>query len=144
MLASSAALRRTRSKGESAPGVRAGWTVLHASVPQLLRSLRYSRREARKLASPVHPGEVKLNTALSAMGDWDFLYANALLEPDANRLRERIASAEAAINERLNALVESPPDNPEKAALIDALRTLHVLPARRSRAANPISFGTET
>ena len=78
------------------------------------------------------------------MGDWDFLYASALLEPDANRLRERITSAEAAIKERLEALAESPPDNPEKVALIDALRALHVLPARRSRAANPISYGTET
>lgn len=84
-----------------------------------------------------------MSTAFGTMGDWDFLYANALLEPDPNRLRERIASAEAAINERLNALVESPPDNPEKVALIDALRALHVLPARRSRAANPISYGTE-
>jgi hypothetical protein len=78
------------------------------------------------------------------MGHWDFLYANALLEPDANRLRERITSAEAAIKERLEALAESPADDPEKVALIDALRALHVLPARRSRAANPISYGTET
>jgi len=78
------------------------------------------------------------------MGDWDFLYANALLEPDANRLRERITTAEAAIEERLKALAESPPDNAEKVALIDALQALHVLPARRSRAANPISYGTES
>ena len=74
-----------------------------------------------------------MSTAIANYGDWDFLYANALLEPDGNRLLERITAAEAAINERLQVLTQRPDDNREKTALIDALRVLHALRARRSR-----------
>ena len=75
-----------------------------------------------------------MSTAIANYGDWDFLYANALLEPDGNRLPERIGAAEAAINERLKAIVNR--DNPEKVALVDALRALHALRVRRGRTAN--------
>jgi hypothetical protein len=85
-----------------------------------------------------------MGTTIANYGEWDFLYANALLEPDGDRLLERITAAEAAIDERLKALANSPSHNPEKAALIDALRALHTLQARRSRAANPISYGIES
>ena len=83
-----------------------------------------------------------MSTAIANYGDWDFLFANALLEPDGDRLPERIVAAEAAINERLKAIGNR--DNPEKEALGDALRTLHALGARRSRATNPISYGPES
>jgi hypothetical protein len=75
-----------------------------------------------------------MSTAIANYEDWDFLYANALLEPDGNRLPERITTAETAINERLKTLANR--DNPEKAALVDALRALHTLRSRRSRTAN--------
>ena len=80
--------------------------------------------------------------AIAHYGDWEFLYVNALLEPDVNRLAARITAAEAAANERLKAIANS--DNSERAALMDALRALHDLRARRSRAANPISHGAES
>jgi len=85
-----------------------------------------------------------MSTAIANYGDWDFLFANALLEPDGNRLPERIGVAEAAINERLKVLANRSADNSEKAALVDALRALHGLQARRSRATNPISNGPES
>lgn len=77
-----------------------------------------------------------MSTAIANYGDWDFLYANALLEPDGNRLPERIAAAEAAINERLKTMTHKSLDNAEKMALVDALRALNSLRVRRSRTAN--------
>lgn len=85
-----------------------------------------------------------MGTTIANYGEWDFLYANALLEPDGNRLPERITAAVAAINLRLQEITTGPGDNAERCALIDALRALHALQARRSRAANPISRGTES
>jgi hypothetical protein len=84
--------------------------------------------------------EVDMSTAIAKYRDWDFLFANALLEPDRERLSERISDAEAAINERLKVIASSA-ENAEKAALADALRALNVLRARRSRAANPVLTG---
>ena len=72
-----------------------------------------------------------MSTAIANYGDWDFLYANALLEPDGNRLPERISAAEVAINERLEAIGNR--DNSERAALTDALRTLQTLRSRRGQ-----------
>jgi hypothetical protein len=86
--------------------------------------------------------EVKMSTTVANDREWDFLYANALLELDANRLKERITAAEAAINLRLHEI--RPGDNDERFDLIDALRALHALQSRRSRAANPISYGIES
>jgi hypothetical protein len=74
-------------------------------------------------------------TAVTRFGNWDFLYANALLEPDRDRLAERITAAENAINERLKELANR--DTPEKVALVDAVRTLRVLRARQTRAGLP-------
>ena len=70
-------------------------------------------------------------TAVTSSGNWDFLYANALLEPNVDRLAERITVAERSINERLKELGNR--DNPEKVALVDALRALHALRARQAR-----------
>jgi hypothetical protein len=73
--------------------------------------------------------EGNTSTTIASYGDWDFLFANALLEPDGDRLLERISAAEAAINDRLKAIGHT--DSPEKEALVDALRALHALQARR-------------
>jgi hypothetical protein len=75
--------------------------------------------------------EADMSTAIANYGDWDFLYANALLEPDGDRLPERISAAEVAINERLEVIGNR--DNSEKAALVDALRALQALRASRGR-----------
>ena len=76
-----------------------------------------------------------MSTAIATFGDWDFLFANALLEPNGERLPERISAAEAAINERLKAIANR--DNPEKVALVDALRALQTLRSRRGRTQLP-------
>ena len=70
-------------------------------------------------------------TAVTSPSSWDCLYTNALLEPDGNRLPERITAAEDAMNERLKSLANG--DNPEKAALVDALRTLQTLRACKTQ-----------
>jgi hypothetical protein len=75
--------------------------------------------------------ETDMSTAIANYGDWDFLYANALLEPDGDRLPERISAAEVAINERLEVIGNR--DNSEKAALVEALRALQALRASRGR-----------
>jgi len=71
--------------------------------------------------------EANTSTTVAGYGDWDFLFANALLEPDGGRLLERIRVAEAAINQRLQAIANRSADNSEKDALLDALRALHAL-----------------
>jgi hypothetical protein len=83
--------------------------------------------------------EANTSTTIANYGDWDFLFANALLEPDGDRLLERIRVAEAAINQRLQAIANRSADNCEKDALLDALRALHALQARKPGA--PTSFG---
>ena len=83
--------------------------------------------------------EANTNTTVASYGDWDFLFANALLEPDGDRLLERIRVAEAAIKQRLQAIANRSTDDSEKEALLDALRALHALPARKLGA--PTSFG---
>ena len=80
-----------------------------------------------------------MSTAIANYGDWGFLFANALLEPDRDRLPERITTAEATINERLNAMGNR--DNAEKETLVDALRALQALRVRRSRATNHVLTG---
>lgn len=77
-----------------------------------------------------------MSNAITNYGDWDVLYANALLEPDGDRLPERIATAETAINERLKAMTPKSYDNGEKMALVEALRALNSLRVRRNRTAN--------
>src|SRR5215469_8534700 len=70
----------------------------------------------------VHSLGDTMATAVTSSGNWDFLYANALLEPNRRRLPERISAAEQAIKERLKELGTR--GNPEKDALVDALRAL--------------------
>jgi hypothetical protein len=75
-------------------------------------------------------------TAVTSSENWDFLYANALLEPDRDRLPERIVAAKQAINQRLDELGNA--DNLEKHALMDALRALQALSARQTRTRIPL------
>jgi len=70
-------------------------------------------------------------TAVTSSGNWDFLYSNALLEPERDRLPERITAAEQAINDRFKELANC--NDPEKAALVDALRTLQTLRTRKTQ-----------
>jgi len=74
-----------------------------------------------------------MTTALALCKDWDFLYVNALLEPDVHRLLERISAAEHAIKECLKSVINRPDDDREKMALMNALRALHGLKARQIR-----------
>jgi len=78
--------------------------------------------------------EANTSTTIASYGEWDFL-----LEPDGDRLLERIRVAEAAIKQRLQAIANRSTDDSEKEALLDALRALHALPARKLGA--PTSFG---
>ena len=96
-----------------------------------MRPFLYSCGEARRTSIWFPAMEADMSTAIANYGNWDFLYANALLEPDGNRLPERISAAEVAINERLEAIGNR--DNSEKAALADALKTLQALRSRRGR-----------
>ena len=114
------------------------------SSDRFLVGVGYFAAEPARAPLCTQQSSVNMGTTIANHGEWDFLYANALLEPDANRLRERITAAEAAINERLKALADGPSHSPERAALTDALRALHALPARRRRGANPISYGIES
>ncbi len=75
--------------------------------------------------------EANTSTTVASYGDWDFLFANALLEPDGDRLLERIRVAEAAINQRLQEIANHSADNSERDALLDALRALHSLQGSR-------------
>ena len=72
-----------------------------------------------------------MTTAVTTSENWDLLYARALLEPNRDRLPERITAAEHAINERVKELSDG--DTTEKDALADALRALRVLQARQTR-----------
>ena len=67
-----------------------------------------------------------MGTTVANYGEWDFLYLNALLEPDGNRLPERITAAVAAINLHLQEMANGPGDNAERFALIDALGALQL------------------
>ena len=75
-------------------------------------------------------------------GEWDFLYANALLESDGTAKRANHCCGSS--DQRTSQGVGQLSNNPETAALIDALRALHSVQARRNRAANPITYGTES
>ena len=84
-----------------------------------------------------------MGSTIANYGEWDFLYANALLEPDGNRLKERITAAEAAINERLKALANCPSSNPETAALI-VMHSERSMPSRLSEVGQRTPFLTES
>jgi hypothetical protein len=79
-----------------------------------------------------------MSTAIANYGYWEFLYANVLLEPNEDRLSERIAAAEHAIRARLSVIAYRPADDPEKTALTDALGALQFLRARRRQISNPL------
>ena len=100
-------------------------------LPPTFEALPVFPCEASQASMCLPAMEADMSTAIANYGDWDLLYANALLEPDGERLPERISAAETAINERLKAIAHQ--DNAEKGALVDALRALQALRSRRGR-----------
>jgi hypothetical protein len=59
--------------------------------------------------------------------EWQQEYQVALLELEHEKLLERVAAAETAIFQRLQALSQSPDDQAERQAIEDALAGLRVL-----------------
>jgi hypothetical protein len=59
--------------------------------------------------------------------EWQKLCQEALVELDHDRLRERIAAAEAAIVHRMNAMQGAPVSRAERQAIDDALAILRML-----------------
>ena len=59
--------------------------------------------------------------------EWQPEYQAALLELDANKLRERVQTAETAIFKRLQAISQKPDYSTEREAIEEALASLRVL-----------------
>ena len=59
--------------------------------------------------------------------NWQKPVQEALVELDKNKLKERIASAERAISQRLEAIERSPTDRAEREAMQQALASLRVV-----------------
>lgn len=59
--------------------------------------------------------------------EWQPDYQAALLEPDADKLRQRVAAAETSIFKRLQTLSQGPDSLAERQAIEDALTNLRVL-----------------
>ena len=58
---------------------------------------------------------------------WQSVLAEALIEVDASRVKERIAVAETAIVNRLQTILQEPDNRAERLALADALSSLRIL-----------------
>jgi len=75
----------------------------------------------------------KLMTAAISMSpkisypEWQQQYQTALLEPDHEKLLERVAAAETAIYQRLQAISQSSDYQAERQAIEDAVASLRVL-----------------
>lgn len=59
--------------------------------------------------------------------EWQRLYQEALVELDNDKLPERVAAAETAIMDRMQALSPNRPNVSERHALEDGLATLRIL-----------------
>ena len=59
--------------------------------------------------------------------EWQHEYQTALLELDTEKLRERVAAAETAIFDRLQAISQGSNHTAERQAIEDALASLRVL-----------------
>lgn len=71
--------------------------------------------------------------------EWQNSFLQALLELDQEKLRDRVAAAEAAISHRLEAIAHDPLQQEERQAIEDALSSLRILkrtsmPSLRSEA----------
>jgi len=66
---------------------------------------------------------------------WQTAVQEAVLEFEIDSLQQRIAAAEAAIDDRLQELSVSSDSHAERQAIRDALNLLRVLKERRSRTA---------
>ena len=70
---------------------------------------------------------------------WQKLYLDAMLEMNPDRLKDRVASAEAAIQLRLRELSDSPDSQAERQCLADARNGLLVL--KKETSAPPSNHG---
>jgi len=59
--------------------------------------------------------------------EWQRVYLAALVELDTNTLLERVAAAETAIFNRLQAISQKPDRHAERQAIEDALASLRIL-----------------
>jgi hypothetical protein len=70
---------------------------------------------------------------------WQKPYLDAMLEMNPDRLRDRVASAEAAVQLRLRELADSPDSQAERQCLADARNGLLVL--KKETSAPPSNHG---
>ena len=73
---------------------------------------------------------------------WQKPYLDAMLEMDPDRLKDRVASAEAAIQLRLRELADSPDSQAERQCLADARNGLLVL--KKETSAPPSNHGVSS
>ena len=69
---------------------------------------------------------------------WQKLYLDALLEMNPDQLKDRVASAEAAMQLRLRELADSPDSKAERQSLADARNGLSVLKKETSAPHNKV------
>src|SRR5258707_14267423 len=98
-------------------------------------------------ASRVFASRTKTETCKRQVQDlkyssWQKPYLDAMLEIHPDRLKERVASAEAAIQLRLRELADSPDSQPERQCLADARNGLLVL--KRETSAVPSNHGVSS
>lgn len=84
----------------------------------------FTRGEIRNMADSV--GRADRHADLQNP-EWQSAVQGALLELDQDKLRARVAAAEAAIFNRLQAISQNPDHQSERQAIEDALTTLRVL-----------------
>jgi hypothetical protein len=73
---------------------------------------------------------------------WQKPYLDAMLEINPDRLKDRVASAEAAIQLRLRELADSPDSQAERQCLADARNGLLVL--KKETSAPPSDYGVSS
>ncbi len=73
---------------------------------------------------------------------WQKPYLDAMLEMNPDRLKDRVASAEAAIQLRLRELADSPDSQAERQCLVDARNGLLVL--KKETSAPPSNHGAQS
>ena len=73
---------------------------------------------------------------------WQKSYLDAMLETNLDRLKDRVASAEAAIQLRLRELADSPDSQAERQCLADARNGLLVL--KKETSAAPSNHGVSS
>jgi hypothetical protein len=81
----------------------------------------------RSIVQEAIMGDVSRSSPNIVYPEWQHEYQAALLELDNEKLRERVAAAETAIFNRLQAISQGSNNTAERQALEDALASLRVL-----------------